>query len=156
MSATTIINSTDTFTVLSSNGDIICAMNGDVLNISEGWNAENEGSLPVRFDIEEWQKHYGGKAIPGVIDILDLGYRCADGNFVQPEEDWRDELRVSFLENAGRMLEWLLRNDQIDNSIRECVEAAGGHLKGFYDLRVPQKDLSEKEWDGLNFLSPKE
>ena len=52
---------------------------------------------------------------------------------------------------ARRMLEWLLANDQIDDVIRECVETAGGYLKNAHDLKVPERELTEDDWEEMNF-----
>ena len=49
------------------------------------------GEIPVKVDVEEWNRRYPGQDICLGNDILDYGFWFADGRYVPPAEEWRKE-----------------------------------------------------------------
>lgn len=46
-----------------------------------------------RFDVEEYKKHYNVDQLPSTIDILDLGYWYDEIEYVEPDHQWRKEIK---------------------------------------------------------------
>jgi hypothetical protein len=51
----------------------------------------------VQFDAKEWRENYPDKLLEEqkFIDILDLGYWTRNGEYVGPDETWRNDPEVS-------------------------------------------------------------
>lgn len=65
---------------------------------------DDEGNLPdpdggtgyaniVRLDVDEWRRTYPGQDLTHV-DILDIGTRDTDGEYVGPEYEWREQVEL--------------------------------------------------------------
>lgn len=78
------------FKVRSSHGSCqVHCVSGRVMYDNLG---DDFGTKPEVFNIWEWCRHHGVPEVPdgADIDVLDLGYICADGRYEPPAEDWRE------------------------------------------------------------------
>jgi hypothetical protein len=93
------------FTIRSSNGEWKAnKQTGGVINYQDRYPLENGKRLIlIRFDIQEYKKHYQVTELPDSIDILDLGYYYKERNdltgywapkYEEPAHDWREEVKV--------------------------------------------------------------
>lgn len=89
---TMIEHNLKTFTVTSSNGQIIADKETGECLIHE---CEIDIENITKFDIEEYKKYHGFDEVQNDIDILDLGYWYkAKGTieYEEPAHDWRKEI----------------------------------------------------------------
>lgn len=77
-----------TFTVFGNAGSLtVNAIDGTVIS----YEPQEDGRYRdiQRFDVAEWRRTYVGESITGTsVDILDIGF-WQDGEYFEPEEDWR-------------------------------------------------------------------
>lgn len=91
--------STEHFIIRSSNGEWQAnKKTGGVLNPQDRYPCSDGKLLQlIRFDVEEYKKHYGVEEIPDSVDILDMGYWFRgryltdrlDHGYEEPAHDWR-------------------------------------------------------------------
>jgi hypothetical protein len=76
-----------TFTVYGSDGELlVSAASGRVL-ACEDCDEGNYADI-VFFNVDEWRNTRPG-VVPDHVDILDIGYWMATGEYEPPETDWR-------------------------------------------------------------------
>ena len=83
------------FYVNGSHGEMRAdALTGHVIELNNDDYNSIEYNVIVRFDIDEWRQKYPDEELNGMnMDILDIGFWCSDGEYVPPEEEWREDLR---------------------------------------------------------------
>lgn len=77
--------------VFSSGGEILCDLNGKVLEVILSSDYEKEYDLLreiERFNMSEWD-NYWKQERQKTYDILDLGYWLKDGKYEPPSLEWR-------------------------------------------------------------------
>lgn len=87
--------------IRSSNGNITIGQSGLVHDIEDDSDDKCISGI-VKFDVEEYKKHYGVTELPTSIDILDLGMWISDNpeNLFQdltydpPAHEWREEVKA--------------------------------------------------------------
>ena len=79
-------------TATSSHGEIKFNPMTGIVTAIDGLNP-SFGSPPVVMNIWEWQEYYPGEDIPEFIDILDIGFITAAGEYCAPENEWREDVR---------------------------------------------------------------
>jgi hypothetical protein len=84
-----------TFTATGGWGELICdGLTGNVIEYQRGgdWKKTGDGYDKItRLDADEWRNYYLGEDISAGHDILDFGSWDAEGTYVGPEMDWREE-----------------------------------------------------------------
>lgn len=87
-------------TIRSSNGELIAnPESGHVISCKMEDDGEGLDKI-IRFDLEEFKKHYNytQESLPISIDILDLGYwyESIDDivKYEEPAHEWRKEFRI--------------------------------------------------------------
>ena len=130
----------NTFKVLSYEMTYICDMDGTVVcsSYTERCKYRCEDNRLVNVNIKAWRNRYQGKTVPAELSILDLDCRYADGTVERASKSFRQDQRAKAGEAATNLLEWLLSNKQMKKAIYDAVEAAGGHINGLYEIRVPE------------------
>lgn len=96
---------TTTITLGSSHGEIIFDGYGNVvednLTYGPGEDDMNPEYAPVRLDIEEFRRTYPTFPLDGHHDILDWGFWMANGEYGEPEEDWRRDMHLREIRAAA-------------------------------------------------------
>ena len=88
-------------TIESSWGEVTTDDQGNVVEL-DVLEVDDDGErcylLDVaKFDIAEWDIFYENRfkepsPKPSEFDVLDLGYWCKDGTYVEPNHKWRNEI----------------------------------------------------------------
>lgn len=86
----------DKMYIHSSWGTITINNSGEVLekNIEEIEGEESFLLEVVKFDLEEWKKYWETEELPADFDVLDLGFWNKDGEYVIPDNHWRELIKT--------------------------------------------------------------
>ena len=89
------------FYVYGSHGELtVDADTGDVIELMDQTYDSEEYRDIVRFDVHEWRREYPTEAIEGTgMDILDIGFWTDTGEYIGPEQSWRDDRKREEIEN---------------------------------------------------------
>lgn len=85
----------DKMYVHSSWGTITINSVGEVteMNIEEVEGEESFLLNVAKFDLEEWKK-YWKEELPTDFDVLDLGFWNKNGEYITPDNDWRELIKI--------------------------------------------------------------
>lgn len=82
-----------TYTVFGSNGEFEIDETGKIITspnqMPEEYSHLNGATADVAEHLAFWNEHHWNYTLADGIDILDLGFRLADGSYEAAESEWR-------------------------------------------------------------------